>query len=131
MIVCFPLSSEAQVVLEETTSQGPVDSQPMSVFQMMVSFEKKGVLDLKVTGHLVDRPPAVKRGEESDKIEVQHQAFSVFRPNTVTAKNCKSTNVAGLLGFKPLSSSQCLQLVWRALVSLLFWRYFVFVRWFG
>ena len=119
------------MVLEETTSQGPADSQPMSVFQMMVSFEKKGVLDLKVTGHSVDRPPAVKRGEESDKVEVQHQSFSVFKPNTVTAKNCKSTNVAGLLGFKALSSSQYLQLVWRALVGLLFWIYFGFVRWFG
>ena len=53
---------------------------------MIHSFEKRGVLDLSVTGHTVDRPASVKRGEEPDRIEVQHEAFSVFRPNAVTAR---------------------------------------------
>lgn len=99
--------------MEESTSQGPADSAPMSLYQMIHSFEKRGVLDLSVTGHTVDRPASVKRGEEPDRIEVQHEAFSVFRPNAVTARACKGTNVAGFLGYKPLEASNCLQLVWR------------------
>lgn len=103
-----------QVVLEEQTSQGAADSQPMSLYALMVSMEKKGHLDTKLTGHLVDRPPAVKRGEDRDHIQVTHEAFSVFRPNAVNVKSAKSTNMAGLIGNKVLSASAHLQLVWRS-----------------
>lgn len=102
-----------KVVLEETTSQGQQDSEPMTLFQLIHSFERKGCLDMKVTGHTIDRPASVKRGEENDRIEIQHEAYSVFRPNNVNAKQCKATNVAGLLGCKSLHASQHVQLVWR------------------
>ena len=75
--------------------------------------ERKGVLDVKLTGHAFDRPAAVKRGEERDRIEVTHEAFSLFKPNMVTTRNAKSTNIAGLIGFKTLSASDHMQLVWR------------------
>ncbi|CAK8992499.1 Uncharacterized protein SCF082_LOCUS3131, partial [Durusdinium trenchii] len=97
----------------ETTSQGTQDTAPMTIYHMIHSFEKRGILDLKVTGHSIERPPAVRRGEEADRLEVQHEAHSVFKPNAVTAKQCKATNVAGLLGYKSLQASQHLQLVWR------------------
>lgn len=109
----------AKVVLEETTSQGTQDTAPMTIYHMIHSFEKRGILDLKVTGHSIERPPAVRRGEEADRLEVQHEAHSVFKPNAVTAKQCKATNVAGLLGYKSLQASQHLQLVWRTSVLVL------------
>ena len=102
-------------MLEEQTSQGPADSKPMSFFELILSLEKKGILDAKLTGHHVDRPPSVKRGEERDRLEIAHESFSVFKPNSVTAKAAKGTNIAGLLGFKVLSMSAHLQLVWRSL----------------
>lgn len=74
------------------------------------------MLDLKVTGHSVERPQAVQRGEERDRIEVGHESYSLFKPNNVTAKQCKATNVAGLLGVKSLQASPHLQMVWRNLL---------------
>eukprot|EP00438_Fugacium_kawagutii_P020088 Skav200150 [mRNA] locus=scaffold2013:409300:426011:+ [translate_table: standard] len=106
---------DTTVVLEEQTSQGSADTNPMSVFDLIVSMEKKGILDCKLTGHTTDRPAAVRRGEERDRIEVVHQSFSLFKPNAVTAKNAKATNLAGLVGYKSLSASSHLQLVWRHL----------------
>ena len=81
----------------------------------MLSMERKGILDCKLTGHTVDRPAAVKRGEERDRIEISHESYSVFKPNSVSAKQAKATNIAGLLGFKALNTSNHLQLVWRSL----------------
>lgn len=85
----------------------------MSLFELVHMFERKQILDIKVTGHSIDRPPTVKRGEEADRIEVKHESYSLFKPNAVTAKTAKATNVAGLAGFKSLSSSPYLKLVWR------------------
>ncbi|CAK9016804.1 Uncharacterized protein SCF082_LOCUS13348 [Durusdinium trenchii] len=56
-----------QVVHEEATSQGPVESKPMSWYDFIVSLEKKGSLDYTITGHDCTRPAAVQRGEESDR----------------------------------------------------------------
>lgn len=47
--------------MEEQSPQGLVDVGPMSMYKLIVSFEKRGHLDLKVTGHIIDRPAAVKR----------------------------------------------------------------------
>lgn len=76
--------------------------------------EKRGLLDLKVTGHKVDRPVEVKRGESTDRIDVQHESYSVFRPTQVQVKSLKQTNAAGHIGYKALSASQYLTLVWRS-----------------
>ncbi|CAK9049972.1 unnamed protein product, partial [Durusdinium trenchii] len=103
-------SGEDMVVLEEQSTQGPADSAPMSFFQLVLSMERKGILDCKLTGHTVDRPAAVKRGEERDRIEISHESYSVFKPNSVSAKQAKATNIAGLLGFKALNTSNHLQL---------------------
>ena len=102
-------------MLEEQSSQGPSDTAPMSIYELVVSMEKKGILDLKLTGHGFDRPAAVKRGEERDRIEVTHEAYSLFKPNAVTARTAKATNIAGLIGYTALSNSQHIQLVWRTL----------------
>ena len=101
--------------MEEQSPQGLQDVGPMTLYQMIVSFEKRGYLDLKVTGHVVDRPAEVKRGEAPDAITVAHEAHSVFRPNAVQAKSVKGTNIAGLVGMKILAASQYLQLVRRFL----------------
>ena len=105
------------MVLEEQTSNGPSDSSPMTLFQLVHTLERKGILDLTLTGHTADRPASVKRGEESDRLEVVHQSYSLFKPNAVTAKAAKSTNVAGLAGYKVLKASNYLELVWRILVQ--------------
>eukprot|EP00435_Cladocopium_sp_Y103_P057161 s717_g19.t1 len=110
-------SGEDRVVLEEQSRQGPADSAPMTAYELIVSMEKKGILDCKLTGHAFDRPAAVKRGEERDRIEVTHEAFSLFKSNAVTTKRAKSTNVTGLIGYQALSNSQYVQLVWRTLGS--------------
>lgn len=55
------------MVHEEATSQGPVESKPMSWYDFIVSLEKKGSLDYTITGHDCTRPAAVQRGEESDR----------------------------------------------------------------
>ena len=105
----------SKVVLEEQTSQGPADSNPMTLFELVLMLERKGILDTKITGHGVDRPPSVKRGEETDRLEVVHESYSLFKPNAVTIKTAKSTNIAGLAGYKVLSASNYLVLVWRLL----------------
>ncbi|CAK9111498.1 Uncharacterized protein SCF082_LOCUS51755 [Durusdinium trenchii] len=104
------VTSSTKVVLEETTSQGAADTAPMRRYDLIVMLEKKGILDTSVTGHAVDRPAEVKRGEEQDRVEVVHESYSLFKPNNVAAKTAKATNVAGVVGFKALSSSNYLQL---------------------
>lgn len=101
--------------MEEQTSSGNVDSSPTTLFDLLVSLEKRGVLDLKVTGHRVDRPSDVKRGESMDRIEVTHESYSVFKPTNVALKTMKQTNMAGVLGFKSLLASRQLVLVWSHL----------------
>lgn len=39
----------------------------MSFYNLFLKLEKEGVLDVTVTGHLVDRPPEVKKGEAADR----------------------------------------------------------------
>lgn len=56
-----------KVVLEETVANGVADSPPMSLFDLMISLEKQGVLDTKLSGHTLSRPPSVQRGDESDR----------------------------------------------------------------
>lgn len=101
--------------LEEQSPQGLVDIGPFTVYKMFVGFEKKGMMDLKLTGHGFNRPPAVQRGEESDRIIVAHEAHSVFKPNAVNQKNLRGTNIAGYIGYKVLAASEYLTLVWRFL----------------
>ena len=104
-------------MLEEQSPQGLSDTGPMSVYQLMLSYEKRGHLDLKITGHAIDRPANVRRGEAANCIEVAHEAHSVFKPNAVPPNNVKGTNIAGLIGNKVLGASEYLDLVWRLLVS--------------
>lgn len=116
----------SEVVLEEQTSQGLVDTGPMSLFRLVLSFEKRGHLDLKITGHAIDRPANVRRGEAPDCVTVTHQSHSVFKPNAVQARNVKGTNVAGLIGNKCLAASQYLTMVWRFLGFCLWSFWFCF-----
>eukprot|EP00438_Fugacium_kawagutii_P018576 Skav220207 [mRNA] locus=scaffold2858:206317:210868:- [translate_table: standard] len=103
------------VVLEEQSAQGLVDTGPMSIFELVLSFEKRGHLDLKMTGHNIERPANVQRGEAPDSIVVSQTQHSVFKPTAVQAKSVKGTNVASFLGGKTLRSSQYLTMVWRLL----------------
>lgn len=109
-----------KVVLEEQGTQGASDGPPSSLFTLIVQLEKRGLLDLKLTGHKIDRPPDVKRGESADRIDVIHETYSVFKPGQVALKTAKQTNLAGLIGYKALSSSQYLTLVWRYLDARLY-----------
>ncbi|CAK9043211.1 unnamed protein product [Durusdinium trenchii] len=108
-------SSNERVVLEEQTSTGLQDVGPMSVYQLLVSFEKRGHLDLKLTGHQCERPPEVQRGERSDAINVTQVEHSVFKPNAVLPAKAKGTNIAGVIGVKCLAASEFLVLLWRSL----------------
>lgn len=90
--------------MEETTSGGVTDSKPMSVYEVVVQLERRGVLDSKLSGHEVSRPAAVQRGEEQDRIEITHNDYSVFRPNPVQVRNAKGTNIGGFIGYKLLET---------------------------
>ena len=107
----------SEVIMEEQGSSGAQDSAPMTLHEAMVMMEKRGMIDLKVSGHSVERPAAVKRGDEPDTLEVSHQSYLVFKPNPVTVKNVKGSNIAGFVGFKVLSSSRFLKLVWSSLLT--------------
>ncbi|CAK9075623.1 unnamed protein product, partial [Durusdinium trenchii] len=99
------------VVLEETGSSGVSDSSPMTLYALLTMLEKRGVLDAKLTGHKVERPPEVVRGEASDSITIAHEAFSVFRPNPVAqVKQVKASNIAGFIGLRALTSSNFITL---------------------
>lgn len=104
--------------LEEEGPQGKTDSSPVTLYDLCVLLEKRGVMDFKVTGHEVDRPADVKRGESADRVDVKHVAFSVYKPNPVQVKHVKASNLAGFINFTKLSESKYLQLVWRALASI-------------
>ncbi|CAK9073577.1 unnamed protein product, partial [Durusdinium trenchii] len=100
------VTKNIEVIMEEQGSSGAQDSAPMTLHEAMVMMEKRGMMDLKVSGHSVERPAAVKRGDEPDTLEVSHQSYLVFKPNPVTVKNVKGSNIAGFVGFKVLSSSR-------------------------
>ena len=51
------------------------------------------------------------------RYEIEHEAYSIFRPNPVQVKSAKFTNLAGLVGYKPLANSSWIQLVWRCSVG--------------
>ena len=103
-------------MLEEQSAHGLVDNGPMTLYQMLVAMEKQGHMDLVLTGHSVQRPAAVARGEESDHFIISHSAHSVFKPNQVAANKLKGTNLAGYIGYTCLANSNFLGLVWRILV---------------
>ena len=67
-----------KVVLEEQGTQGASDGPPSSLFTLIVQLEKRGLLDLKLTGHKIDRPPDVKRGESADRIDVIHETCLLY-----------------------------------------------------
>ena len=72
MLMCvagwFCLTCGHQVVLEETTSAGACDTAPMSLYDLWVRLEKEGAVNMKFTGHSVERPASVQRGEDSDSL---------------------------------------------------------------
>lgn len=57
-----------QVVLEETSSENKTsDSAPMTLFDLIVLLEKRGIFDATVSCHSCERPASVQRGDESDR----------------------------------------------------------------
>ena len=100
-------------MLEEQGSQGISDSKPMSIFQMLIMLEKRGMLDMRLSCHKAERPASVQRGEAADSITIEHEAYSVFKPNPVQNKHVKQSNLAGFIGLRVLQSSQYLAMVWR------------------
>ena len=105
------------MVLEEQVQGGGVaDSSPMSLFKLLTTIEKRGAVDFKLTGHKIERPAAVRRGEAADAIDVSHETYSVYKMNNVVQKHVKAGSLASFIGQKALSGSQHITLVWRALV---------------
>ena len=50
------------------SSRGGVsDSKPMTIFECLVMLEKRGTLDMKLSGHQCQRPASVVRGEDQDR----------------------------------------------------------------
>lgn len=45
-----------------------------------------------------------------------HESYAVYRPNPVTQKSAKGSNIASLIGYQGLASSPFLQLVWSRLI---------------
>ncbi|CAK9106475.1 Uncharacterized protein SCF082_LOCUS49592 [Durusdinium trenchii] len=61
------LALPKDVVWEETTAKGVSDSSPMTLYELLFTIEKRGTLQYTITGHKAERPPAVQRGEETDR----------------------------------------------------------------
>lgn len=91
-----------------------MDTGPFSLYELLISLEKRGHLDQTLTGHSYQRPPAVARGEQRDTFTVSHTSHSVFKPNNVNQKQLKGSNIAGYVGMTRLEASSYLCLVWRA-----------------
>ncbi|CAK9061621.1 Uncharacterized protein SCF082_LOCUS32255 [Durusdinium trenchii] len=85
----------------------------MPIKNLLIQMEKRGFMDTVVTAHKVERPAAVMRGEESDRFNIEHQSYCVYKPNNVAIAKAKAGNLAGLVGYKALESSKHLTLVWR------------------
>lgn len=49
----------------------------MSLFKLLTTIEKRGAVDFKLTGHKIERPAAVRRGEAADAIDVSHETFGL------------------------------------------------------
>lgn len=104
------------MVLEESGPNGNSDSNPMTLYALLTTLEKRGVLDSKLTGHKVSRPAEVQRGEAPDTLVISHESFSVFKPNPIAkVQNVKSSNIAGYIGLRALMTSKYIQMVWRPL----------------
>ena len=105
------------MVFEEQGPQGVTDTAPMTLYELYLMLENRGIIDFRITRRDVDRPSEVKKGNAADMLEVKHNAYSVYKPNPVQQKNVKSSNLAGFLNFQNLEKSTYLQLVWRALAT--------------
>lgn len=106
-----------EVLLEEQGTSGTTDSAPMTLYDLYLLLEKRGVVDFQVTSHDVDRPAEVKAGNAPDCLEVKHTSYSVYKPNPVQQKSVKSSNLGGFLSYKSLEGSKYLQLIWRILTA--------------
>ena len=114
-------------MLEETGAAGTTDTNPRSIFKLMTLLEKRVILDAKLTGHKLERPPEVRRGEAADTMMLTHESFSVFKPNPVAkVQQVKASNIAGWIGLRALSNSNYLTMVWR--FSGFAWSFFLFLR---
>ena len=115
------------MVLEESGPTGITDSRPMTVYNLLTTLERRGILDSKLQGHKVARPPEVQRGEAADSLTITHEQFSVFKPNPVVkVQQVKASNIAGYIGLRALTSSEYITMVWRSFV-LIFWGYIFYV----
>lgn len=103
--------------MEEQGTNGTTDSAPMTLYDLYLMLEKRGVVDFQVTSHDVDRPADVKAGNAADCLDVKHTSYSVYKPNPVQQKNVKSSNLGGFLNYKTLENSKYLQLIWRILTT--------------
>ena len=102
--------------MEEAGPNGNSDTDPMTLYTLLTTLEKRGVLDSKLTGHTVSRPAEVQRGEAPDTMVISHESFSVFKPNPVAkVQNVKASNIAGYIGLRALMSSKYIEMVWRPL----------------
>jgi hypothetical protein len=89
----------------------------MTLYDLYLMLEKRGVVDFQVTSHDVDRPADVKAGNAADCLDVKHTSYSVYKPNPVQQKNVKSSNLGGFLNYTTLENSKYLQLIWRILTT--------------
>lgn len=76
-----------QVVLEEQAQGQPAqDSAPTTLFNLMLTLEKRGILDFAVTGHKVQRPSAVQR-ESNQTASQSSTRRSVYTGQTRSKKS--------------------------------------------
>ena len=91
--------------MEENASAGGVsDGKPMSIFALMVQLERQGVLDLKLSCHKVQRPPAVVRGEDEDRSDaIKHMtSFWYILGNNNMLVHLVSSNHPSNIGWPTL-----------------------------
>ena len=103
------------MLLEEQGPKGTSDSAPMTLYQLYIMLEKRGIVNFKLTSHDCERPAEVQKGNVAYTLEVSHTSHSVYKPNPVQQKHVKASNLGGFLNYNTLEKSKYLELVWRNL----------------
>lgn len=100
----------------------------ISLRQALQNFEKKGLVDYSLGGHICSRSPSVQQGKEDDCFQIQPDPSNAlaWKPNNVAAKNLKAANIASAFPWPALANSaleivtsSCLLLVFVFLLRLL------------
>ena len=86
----------------------------MTLRAALQHWEKSGMVEYTVGGHVCHRPPEVQQGRADDMFDVTVEADNplVWRATAIQSKNLKIANVASAFSFTQLLQSPLLLAPW-------------------